>query len=35
MGRGRTLAGKFVYFCSAGLIFFLLAGFMGTVKKFV
>jgi tetratricopeptide (TPR) repeat protein len=27
MGRGRTLAGKFIYFCSAGLVFFLLAGF--------
>ena len=27
MRRGRTLAGKFVYFCSAGFVFFLLSGF--------
>ena len=32
MGRGRTLAGKFVYFCSAGLIFFLLTGFTPPTK---
>jgi tetratricopeptide (TPR) repeat protein len=33
MGRGRTLAGKFVYFCSAGLIFFLLTGFTPPTKE--
>lgn len=27
MGKGRTLTGKFLYFCSAGVIFFVLAGF--------
>jgi tetratricopeptide (TPR) repeat protein len=33
MGRARTLAGEFVYFCSAGLIFFLLAGFTPPAKE--
>jgi len=33
MGRGRTLTGKFVYFCSAGLIFFLLTGFTPPAKE--
>ncbi len=32
MGGERTRAGKFVYFCAAGLIFFLLSGCM-TIKK--
>jgi len=33
MGRGRTLAGKLVYFCSVGLIFFLLTGFTPSTKE--
>jgi len=33
MGRGRALAGKLVYFCSAGLIFFLLTGFTPSTKE--
>ena len=33
MVRGRTLARKLVYFCSAGLIFFLLTGFTPSTKE--
>lgn len=32
MGRERTRAGKFIYFCAAGLIFFSLSG-CSTMKK--
>jgi len=34
MGGERTRAGKFVYFCAAGLIFFLLSGCMTFKKEF-
>ena len=33
MGRERTPAGKFLYFFSAGLIFFLLTGFTASTKE--
>jgi tetratricopeptide (TPR) repeat protein len=35
MGKERTPAGKFFYFFSAGLIFFLLIGFIPSKEKFV
>ncbi len=34
MGRERTRAGKLIYFCVAGLIFFLLAGCTTSQKEF-
>ena len=34
MGGERTRTGKFVYFCAAGLIFFLLSGCMTFKKEF-
>ena len=34
MGGERTRAGKFVYFCAAGLIFFLFSGCMTSKKEF-
>jgi len=34
MGRERTRAGKFVYFCAAGLIFFFLSSCVTSNKEF-